>query len=277
VVLDPPLADRTPVDPALAPPDEVLPVGLTLLPFEVAELDAEELDADELRVDGRTLADVDLAGVALDVGVVIGLGVDVPQGFPVVAAVVSPGMLLFAAAEADAEADAEAIAAAAVVVGVLVVLPVALGIAVLVGVVLSVGLALLLVGLAPVLLLAGLVGLVAGTGVTLRLGDVLALCEGDDDEVDAHAVTCALLARLLRMLAGLAPPAEEPIGLLLDPFVPWDPLLLWELIPTAEPSWTKAWRSGGTARATPTANTAQATARPDRSNPYRQSRGWRRA
>jgi len=90
------------------------------------------------------------------------------------------------------------------------------------------------------------------------------------------------------MLLGVAPPTEEPIGLLLDPSVPWDPLLLllllpplWEVIPTSEPTseliCTKAWRSGGTARATPTANMAQATARPDRSSPSRQSRGWRRA
>jgi len=47
---------------------------------------------------------------------------------------------------------------------------------------------------------------------------------------------------------------------------PW--LLLGELIPTAEPSWTMASRSGGTARATPMANTAQAIARAGRNSPY---------
>ena len=47
------------------------------------------------------------------------------------------------------------------------------------------------------------------------------------------------------------------------------------VIPTAEPSVTKASRSGGTDRATPMANTAQATARAGRSHPYRQSRSSR--
>jgi len=46
-------------------------------------------------------------------------------------------------------------------------------------------------------------------------------------------------------------------------------------IPTAELSWLKAWRSGGTASATPMANTTQAAARAGRSSPYRQSRGCR--
>src|SRR5580704_1555844 len=79
------------------------------------------------------------------------------------------------------------------------------------------------------------------------------------------------------MLLRLATPADEFIGPPV-PSVLGVPLLPWELvpIPTAEPSWTKAWRSGGTARATPTANTAQAAARPDRSSPYRPSRGWGR-
>ena len=90
------------------------------------------------------------------------------------------------------------------------------------------------------------------------------------------------------MLLGLAPPADECIGVLLDcigvlldPSVPWDPLPLWEVIPTSEPTaeliFTKAWRSGGTAKATPMANATQATARADPSSPSRQSRGRRRA
>jgi hypothetical protein len=94
-----------------------------------------------------------------------------------------------------------------------------------VGVVLSVGLALLLVGLALVLLL---VGLIVGRGVTLGLGDALALCEGDGDEVGGHAVACALLARLLGMLLRLATPADEFIGPAV-PSVLWVPPPLWEL------------------------------------------------
>jgi hypothetical protein len=54
-------------------------------------------------------------------------------------------------------------------------------------------------------------------------------------------------------------------------------VLLWEVIPTAELRWTKACRSGATARATPMANTTQAIAMAGRSSPSRQYRGWRRA
>ena len=88
------------------------------------------------------------------------------------------------------------------------------------------------------------------------------------------------------MPLGLAPPADELTWLALTPSVPGAlplllllllPLLLFEANPTAEPSCTKAWRSGGTAKATPMANTAQAAARPDRSRTSRRSRGWRRA
>ena len=139
----------------------------------------------------------------------------------------------------------------------------------------------MLAGLVLVLLLAGLVARGrCWLGLVLVL--LLASSDGDGEELDGHAVAFALVW-LLGMLLGLAPPADEPIGLLLDPSVPWDPplLLLWEVIPTAEPTsepiCTKAWRSGGTARATPMANTAQAAARPDRSSTSRRSRGWRRA
>jgi hypothetical protein len=46
------------------------------------------------------------------------------------------------------------------------------------------------------------------------------------------------------------------------------PLLLEDEIPTAEPSWTRVSRSGGKARATPSANTAQAAATAGRNQPY---------
>ena len=146
-----------------------------------------------------------------------------------------------------------------------------------VAVVLAVGLVLLLAGLVLVLLAVPR-ALLAGLVLVL----LVASSDWDGEELDGHAVACALVW-LLGMLLGVAASAEEPIGLLPDPSVPWDPLplLLGEVIPTAEPTseliCTKAWRSGGTARATPMANTAQAAARPDRSSTSRRNRGWRRA
>jgi hypothetical protein len=67
---------------------------------------------------------------------------------------------------------------------------------------------------------------------------------------------------------GTAPPPAVFIGVPAPagPSTPW--LLLEVEIPTAEPSWTMASRSGGTARAIPMANTAQATARAGRNSPY---------
>ena len=113
-------------------------------------------------------------------------------------------------------------------------------------------------------------------GVT-GLADVADLAPVDDGELDGHAVTCPLLWAA-EVPPGPTPPADAP------PWVP-DPVRLgtpppvleleleleWEN-PTAVPSWTKAPRSGGIARATPMANTAQAAARAGRSSPYRQSR-----
>ena len=181
-------------------------------------------------------------------------------------AVVLPVALVFAVAEAVAEG---------VVVTVLVGVAVVLGVAVvvLVAVVLSLGLALLVVGLALVLLLAGLVTVAAGG--TLGLADLVALFEGDGEELDGHAVTVTL-GWLLGMLlgadtAGRRGTAGGPIRS--------RPGLCAAVggEPHRRLSWMKAWRSGGTARATPTANTAQAAARAGRSSPSRQSRGWRRA
>ena len=78
-------------------------------------------------------------------------------------------------------------------------------------------------------------------------------------------------------LLGLTPPADADSGLP-GPVTPGGGLLLcWDVIPTAVLRLTKAWRSGGSARATPMANKAQATARAGRSSPSRQSRGWRGA
>lgn len=145
------------------------------------------------------------------------------------------------------------------------------------------------VGLSPRLLLVLSVGelLAESAGDALGgvtgLADVADLASMDDGELGGHTVTCPLLwaAELpgaAELPPGPTPPADAP------PRVP-DPVRLgtpppvleleleleWEN-PTAVPSSTKAPRSGGIARATPMANTAQAAARAGRSSPYRQSR-----
>ena len=174
---------------------EVSPVWLTLVPFEVTEPDAGgDVDVASTwcwRVDVDVDGDVVAFGWAACVGVAVGLA----QGVPVTSAVVLPVALVFAVADADA-----------VVLAVLVL--VALAVAVLVVVVLSVGLA-LLAGLALVLLLAGLVAVPAGRA--LGVADLLALFEGDGEELDGHA-GAFVLAWLLGMLLGLTPPADELIG-----------------------------------------------------------------
>ena len=168
---------------------------------------------------------------------------------------------MFALAEAVAEP---------VVVALLVAVPVAVADALLVALALPLGLALLLAGVALVLL-AGLLAVAAGVALGLA---VLAFFEGDGVGLGEHVVTAAL-ARLLEMPLELRPPADDDSGLPV-PLTPWVALLLWveeDVIPTAWPSWTMAWRSGATARAMPTANTTQAPARADRSSPSCQSRG----
>ena len=122
-------------------------------------------------------------------------------------------------------------------------------------------------GLLLVLPLGGLLAELAGgaLGVTdAAAADGLAwACDG---EPDGHAVTGTPL-----WAAELPPwpvPVADPAPWVADPFRVGAPPLALELeIPTAEPSWTKAWRSGGIASATPMANTAQAAARAGRSSP----------
>jgi hypothetical protein len=274
------------VDPALAPPVEVpvgVPVWLTLLPFEVTEPDAEEdeldvdedeldVDEDELDVDfdGLALADVDVDVPAVGLGVVFEAGVEDSQGLADALAFLVPVALVFAVAEAVV---GELLVAPPVALAVPVALALAVLVVVLVAVVLPVGLALLLAGLALVLLSAGLLAVAAGLAV--GLGDLLASCEGDGVELGGHEVT-VVLARLLGRLLGLAPPADELIGLAPDPSVPVVPGVPRAVVnPTAEPICPKACRSGGTASVTPMANTAQAAARADRSSTSRRSRGWR--
>ena len=262
--------------PALAPPDAVLPDvvlpgvvppdlvplldWLALVPFEVTERDG---DAD---VDGLALVDVVAAGLTFGSDFLVGVGLAVelgPQGVAVALAAVLPAGLVTVA-----EAAAEGVVVT-VLVGVAVVLGVVVG--VLVAVVLPPGLALLVVELALVPLLVGLVTVAAGS--TLGPADLAALLEGDGEELDEHEGAIAR-ARLLEMLLGLRTPADEAI-VWPGPVPAWAVWLLWgeEVSPAAWLSWMKAWRSGGTARATPTANRAQAAASAGRSSPSRQSRG----
>jgi hypothetical protein len=104
----------------------------------------------------------------------------------------------------------------------------------------------------------------------LDLADLGALA---GEVADVQAVAGALLW-LAGELEGPAPPPLAEPATLPAPFrlgVP--PLGLEEVIPTADESETKASRSGGRARTTPMANTAQAAARAGLSSPSRQSRG----
>jgi hypothetical protein len=108
----------------------------------------------------------------------------------------------------------------------------------------------------------------------LDLADLDAL---GDEVGEGHAVVACALLWLADELSGPAPPFAEPAALP-EPARLGVPLLgLEEEIPTAEPSETKASRSGGRARTTPMANTAQAAARTGLSSPSRQSRGRGRA
>ena len=134
-------------------------------------------------------------------------------------------------------------------------------------------------GLLLVLPVGGLLAGDALGGVT-DLPDLADSALADDGETGGHAVPGTLLWAA-EVPPWLTPPADAPLWVA-DPFRLGVPAPVLELvleleleIPTAEPSWTKAWRSGGTARATPMANTTQAAAMAGRSSPYRQSRGCR--
>jgi len=143
----------------------------------------------------------------------------------------------------------------------------ALPVAVVLGVAVSVSVAVaLLPGLLLVLPLGGLLTEFPGGAV------------GDADLADpawvddgGHAVACTLLGAA-EVAPPLASPGAEPTGVPSPFAVGAAPPVLELENPTAVPSWTKAWRSGGSASATPMANTAQAAASAGRSHPYRQSR-----
>ena len=269
-VLDAPVLDAPVLDAPATPPDELLSIGVGLVPPGVGEL-----DADEAGVEGLALTDVDALAVTL--GLVVLDGVRVEQGVPVgVAAFLLPVALVLAFAEAvvvpvgggsgghgrrccrrasrrGAGAGAGAGTGAGTAAG-----RAAAGRAAAAG-----------------LPLGGLVNGVAGAGVTLGVTGLVDLAAADDEEVDWQAVGFSLL-RPAKVRSWLAAPPDECTRLP-DPAALPPPLALEEEIPTAEPSWTKASRSGGTAKEIPMANTAQATARAGRSSPYRQSRGCRPA
>ena len=181
-----------------------------------------------------------------------------------------PAGLVLAVAEAEAVVLAVLVAlllAVAVDVAVAVVVPVAEALPLS----LSLGLTLVpsLPGVWLVLPLGGVVPEPVGGTLGSALLDLDALA---DEEGDGQAVACALLW-LDAELKGPAPPFAEPAALP-EPARLGVPLLgLDEEIPTADPSETKASRSGGSARTTPIANTAQAAARTGLSRPSRQSRG----
>jgi hypothetical protein len=244
--------------------------GLTSVPFDAGEFDDEE-PGDELDVPGLALVDVDAGVLALGVAVLVGWGLalSLTQGVPVAVAVVLPALfaaLLLAVAEADV---------LALFVGLLVASAVAVAVALLVALLLLLGLALLLLA-AGLLLVLPLAGLVTEPGEgTLGVADLPALAEWDGAGVGEHTAGLALLGPTA-VLPWLRPPAAAPAGL---PGPAWlgVPAVLREVIPADWLSWTRAWRIGGTARATPMANKAQAIARVGRSSPSRQSRGWRRA
>jgi hypothetical protein len=114
-------------------------------------------------------------------------------------------------------------------------------------------------------------GVQEGTGATAGAWDGLWL-------VSVVPVTPLPLSGL--WLTGLGtgwPDAVAPVMALADPLFALPPPVL-ELCPdsTEELSWTMAWRSGGTARATPAANSAQANASAGRSIMSRRSQRVRR-
>jgi hypothetical protein len=239
-------------------PPEAVPVGLVLAPPLPDELDAGGAGVVEL-----------LPGAGEDtvaLGLAVFDGVAVPAGHGV--AVTFPDALpSFVLAPAFAEA---------VDVAVLVALADSVPVAAAVDVVLVVSLGLVLpLTVPPVdpLSVALLGGLLAGVplGAT-DLAGLAGLAAEDDCESGPHAVVCLLLW-VAEVPPWPVPPAPEPYWVP-APLTLGTPLPVLELvIPTAELSWTKAWRSGGIASATPIANTTHAAARAGRSSPYRQSRG----
>lgn len=259
-----------------------------LAPFELDDGDPDVGDLFVLSVVVPPLADLDADAVAdLDADVLADLGADedveaggvvlaladVWAGWGVVHGVVVLGALAVFLLDALAEAEV------AVLAGLLAVLSLVFVLAGLLAAVLP-GLGLVPTGLLAAVSL-GLGLLAAGLLAWVTLGEAALVClfEGDGETVGGGHEVGVALRSLMALLLWLRPLAEDAIGLA-DPAAFPPPVVLggasaWE------PSWRKASRSGGTARATPIANTAQAMARAGRSSPSRQSRccrrGWPRS
>jgi hypothetical protein len=253
VLAVPVLAVPVLADPGSTPPVAVS-VGLVLAPPVPDEFDAGGAGVEE-RPPG--VGDTVAPGLAaFDGGVVLagqGVAVAVPS---------------FALALAVAEA-----VEVAVLVAVALADPVPVAVTVGVAVVVSLG-PVLSVTVPPfdplsVALLGAL--LVGGTLGATDLVDSAGLAAKDDGEPDVHPVG-GLLLWVAEVPPWPVPPAPE-LYWVPAPLTLGTPLPVLELeIPTAEASWPKASRSGGTASATPMANTTHAAARAGRSSPYRQSR-----
>jgi hypothetical protein len=257
VLAVPVLAGPVLVDPVSTPP-EVVSVGLVLAPPVPDEFDAG--GAGGAGVEER-LPGVDEDTVALGLAAFDGVAVSVGQG---VAVAVPDAVPSFALELAFAEA-----VDVAVLVAVALADPVPVSVAVDVAVVVSLGpvLPLTVPPLDP-LSVALLAGVTLGAS---DLAGVAVLAAEDDCESGPHDVVCSLLG-VAEVPPWPVPPAPE-LYWVPAPLTLGTPLPVLELeIPTAEASWPKASRSGGTASATPMANTTHAAARAGRSSPYRQSR-----
>jgi hypothetical protein len=268
VLVDPVLVDPVLVGPVSVPPEavpveavpvEAVPVGLVLALPVPDEFDAGGADVEEL-LPGADEDTVALGSAAFD-------GVAVPAGQGVADALPSVALALTFAEAVDM----------AVLVAVALADPVPVAVSVGVAVVVSLGpvpplTVPPLVRLSVALLGGPLAGLLAG--VTLGDTDLAGsadLAAEDDGESDAHPDGGSLLW-VAEVSPWPVPPAPE-LYWVPAPLTLGTPLPVLELeIPTAEPSWTKASRSGGTASATPMANTTHAAARAGRSSPFRQSR-----
>jgi hypothetical protein len=259
VLACPVLACPVLADPVFAP-SEVVSVGLVLAPPVPDEVDAGGAGVEEL-LPGAGEDPVALGSAAFD-------GVAVPAGQGVAAAA-PDAVPSFALGLAFAEAGE-----VAVLVAVALADPVPVAVPVDVGVVVSLGPVLPLT-VPPLDPLSGalLGGLLAGVSLgATDVADVADLAAEDDCESGPHEFVCWLLW-VAELPPWPVPPAPE-LYWVPAPLTLGVPLAVLELvIPTAELSSATAWRSGGTASATPMANTTHAAARAGRSSPYRQSRG----
>ena len=269
--------------PWLPVPDDGPSVGLpAVLPVD-GRLDVDDADPDEVGVAVLVLPDGEADAVALGLLTFLGgLGLVLEaghEGEPVglAAAFLLPVALVFAVAEAVALLLLALLLVVAVAVLVAEAVPVAEALSLPDGLTLELPLAGL--PLVPSLELLPAGEVCEPCGDALGFTGLLAWADraaAADEEGDAQAVGCALL-RLDDVLAGPAPPFAGPAALPEPSRLGAFPLALDDAIPTADPSWTKASRSGGRARTTPMANTAQAAARTGLSSPSRQSRGRCRA